>query len=102
MEIGGFYPSTVMPSMTGVALGKHPHLRCPIRNKVEHSAKKIWAQCSTLWPLVQYLCSIIQPNYHLSLNVSTPQGVCPCPDVYLAKKFSVSIILWGGALFSYF
>src|SRR5215468_8420187 len=42
---------------------KNPHLRSPIRNEVEPSDKKICAQCSTLWPSAQYLCSIIQPNY---------------------------------------
>src|SRR5260221_13743754 len=40
------------------------YLRSPIRNEVEHSAKKILAECSTRWPSAQYFRSIIQPNYH--------------------------------------
>src|SRR5258707_10202758 len=39
------------------------YLRSPIRNEVEHSAKKILAECSTRWPSAQYFRSIIQPNY---------------------------------------
>src|ERR1041384_7813131 len=46
--------------------GRRGHLRSPIRNEVEPSAKKICAQCSTLWLSGQYLRSIIQPNYHLT------------------------------------
>src|SRR5260221_2028389 len=41
------------------------YLRSPIRNEVEHSAKKILAECSTRWPSAQYFRSIIQPNYHM-------------------------------------
>ena len=33
---------------------------------VEHSAKKILAECSTLWPSAQDFRSIIQPNYQVS------------------------------------
>src|SRR5258708_10346187 len=41
------------------------YLRSPIRNEIEHSAKKILAECSTRWPSAQYFRSIIQPNYHI-------------------------------------
>src|SRR5260221_9975327 len=45
------------------------YLRSPIRNEVEHSAKKILAECSTRWPSAQYFRSIIQPNYHRAVHV---------------------------------
>ncbi len=35
-------------------------------SRVEVSPRIFWAQCSTQWPSTQHLCSIIQPNYHLS------------------------------------
>src|SRR5947209_17882804 len=37
-------------------------------NRVELSAQKNWAQCSTQRPSAQYFRSIIQPNYHLPLE----------------------------------
>src|SRR5260221_2647752 len=55
------------------------YLRSPIRNEVEHSAKKILAECSTRWPSAQYFRSIIQPNYHdasIRLDVESGGGLC--------------------------
>src|SRR5260221_9131373 len=51
------------------------YLRSPIRNEVEHSAKKILAECSTRWPSAQYFRSIIQPNYQFA---SAPSIFCAC------------------------
>src|SRR5262249_26101517 len=56
-------------------LGRRGYLRSPIRNEVEPSAKKICAQCSTLWPSAHYLRSIIQPNYHHSPREIFTQGM---------------------------
>src|SRR5260221_14395955 len=55
------------------------YLRSPIRNEVEHSAKKILAECSTRWPSAQYFLSIIQPNYHagsIRLDVDSDYDLC--------------------------
>src|SRR5260221_9259162 len=51
------------------------YLRSPIRNEVEHSAKKILAECSTRWPSAQYFRSIIQPNYQLVIPQKSARDV---------------------------
>src|SRR5260221_1296844 len=78
------------------------YLRSPIRNEVEHSAKKILAECSTRWPSAQYFRSIIQPNYQVMRGLfpsfSSENIYFETKKVPLESELSSELFRWMEAL----